>query len=246
MHSAVGIDTANKKLDDTHGKLQSIERKLEMMMVFRKLDTPREKDVRKFIDDNGGAKACVTNDELLEELVTRSGETAMVASHAGPGRGGGGRDVGRRANESLPDVKKRLLKELQEDIDEAFSRNMVLFERKLDVQSKQLAETMKEESENVVRALLAGAHDRITDPVCSESTLSAAVGPNRKLAVGPSKDLEGYGLERERQSASFRASSPRLLHRSTVTWLFLALFFFTYPGEHRYHIWSSVPQHAWL
>lgn len=77
------------------------------------------------------------------------------------GRCGGS---GRGSNDLL-EIRKRLLKKVQEDIDEAFKRNMVLFERKLDMQSKQLEETMRQESSHVTAALMAGAHDRINDPV---------------------------------------------------------------------------------
>jgi hypothetical protein len=156
FHTSLGVDSANQKLDGQNHQLQTIEEKLDMIFLFRKLDTPREKDVLKFIDDHGGAKACISNDELLEELVVKSGESLSRF---------GGRESGRRSND-LPDIKKRLVKELQEDIDEALGRNMVLFERKLDVQSKQLADTVRQESDHIISKLMSGAHDRITDPVC--------------------------------------------------------------------------------
>lgn len=155
VHTSLGVDSANQKLDDQGDRLQAIETKLDMIMLFRKLDTPREKDVLRFIEEHGGAKACITNEELLEELVAKSGESLSRFP---------GRDAGRRSND-LPDIKKRLLKELQEDIDEAFSRNMVLFERKLDIQSKQLTEAVQDEADHIISTLLSGAHDRITDPV---------------------------------------------------------------------------------
>lgn len=157
LHSSLGVDNANQKLDTQGDRLRAIEKKINIMLLFRKLDTPREKDVIKFIEDSGGAKACIANDELLEELVSRSGESLS--------RFPAGRDHSGRRSTELPDMKKKLMKELQEDIDEAFNRNMVLFERKLDIQSKQLAETMQEESEHIITTLLAGAHDRISDPV---------------------------------------------------------------------------------
>lgn len=153
------MDTANEKLDGQEQMLKKIDKKLDMIMIFRKLDTPRERDVNKFIEEHGGVKACISNDESLEELVAKSGDSLSRIS----GRGGGS---GRRSND-LPEIRKRLLKEIQEDIDEAFNRNMVLFERKLDMQNKQLGEAMRQESDHIITALTAGAHDRINDPVRS-------------------------------------------------------------------------------
>ncbi|PFH49014.1 hypothetical protein AMATHDRAFT_76430 [Amanita thiersii Skay4041] len=155
VHAAIAADDAREKLTHQGEQLKSIEEKLDMMLVFRRLDTPREKEVAKFLQEHGGVRACIGNDELLEELVTKSGEAHSRIS----GREGSGR----RQNDLL-DVRKKLMKELQEDIDEAFSRNMVLFERKLDIQSKQIEDTVHQESEHIINTLLSGAHDRITDP----------------------------------------------------------------------------------
>jgi hypothetical protein len=157
LHTTIGVDTANTKLDGQQEMLRRVNKKLDMIMLFRKLDTPREKEVQKFIEEHGGVKACINNDEHLEGLIAKSGDSLSRIS----GRGSGS---GRRSNDLL-EIRKRLTKEIQEDIDEAFNRNMVLFERKLDMQNKQLNETLRQESDHVISALLAGAHDRINDPV---------------------------------------------------------------------------------
>ncbi|KXN86242.1 hypothetical protein AN958_10320 [Leucoagaricus sp. SymC.cos] len=156
LHTTIGVDAANGKLDSQDQLLKRMDKKLDMILLFRKLDTPREKEVMKFIEEHGGVKACLNNDEYLEELVAKSGDSLSRIS----GRGAGG--SGRRSND-LPEIRKRLNKEFQEDIDEAFNRNMVLFERKLDMQNKQLNETLRQESDHIISVLLTGAHDRIND-----------------------------------------------------------------------------------
>ncbi|KAJ3506012.1 hypothetical protein NLJ89_g7110 [Agrocybe chaxingu] len=154
LHTTLGVDAANAKLDRHGAALQSIEEKLDMIALFRKLDTPREREIQKFIEEHGGVKACLNNDELLEELIVKTGESFSRIA---------GRDASKRSND-LPSIRKRLLKELMEDVDETFARNMVLFERKLDMQSKQLTETIQSESDHIINTLLSGAHDRIIDP----------------------------------------------------------------------------------
>jgi len=155
MHTSLGVDAANKKLDEQTRRLRGIEEKLDTIALFRKLDTPREREVQKFIDEHGGVKACLNSDELLEELVAKSGDSIPRIS---------GQDTTRKLND-LPTIRKRLFKELVEDIDEVFSRNLVLFERKLEMQNKQLTETVQSESDHIIHTLLSGAHDRIMDPV---------------------------------------------------------------------------------
>ncbi|KAG6828456.1 hypothetical protein H0H92_007865 [Tricholoma furcatifolium] len=147
-------DVANEELESQGGRLQAMDKKLDMLLLFRKLDTPRERDIQKFIDAHGGAKACISDERLLEELVLKSGESISRLS---------GRETGRRLND-LSDFRKRLLRELQEDIDEAFSRNMAHFEKKLDMQSKQLGDFIQDETDLIINTILSGAHDRISDP----------------------------------------------------------------------------------
>ncbi|KAG5731843.1 hypothetical protein E4T56_gene13803 [Termitomyces sp. T112] len=158
VHISLGVDSANRKLETQGDRLQDIDEKLDMLLLFRKLDTARERDLQKFLEAHGGAKACILDESLLEELITRSGDSLSRFS---------GREIGRRTNE-LPDMKKRLLKELQEDIEETFCRNMVVFERKLDMQSKQLSDLVQDETDHILNTLLAGAHDRIMDPDLSK------------------------------------------------------------------------------
>ncbi|KAG6834468.1 hypothetical protein H0H93_009456, partial [Arthromyces matolae] len=153
VHTSLGDDSVLRKLDEQDDRLQSIDQRLDMLLLFRKLDSPRERDIQKFIEDHGGAKACILDETLLAELVAKSGESLSRFS---------AREIGRRSNELL-DMKRRLLKELQEDIEDTFTRNLVLFERKLDVQSKQFSSFVQDETDFILNTLLSGAHDRIVD-----------------------------------------------------------------------------------
>ncbi|KAJ7124548.1 hypothetical protein C8R44DRAFT_704054 [Mycena epipterygia] len=149
VHTALGVDQANKKLDGQDAHLKLIEDKMEAL--FRKLDTPRERDVQRFVEDQGGAKACVDNDATLRELVSKSGESlaSMDLTHSGSG--------------DLANAKKFLNKELAEDVDEAFRKNIKLFDRKLEMQSKQLTDAISSTGEHIIDVLSGGAHDKILD-----------------------------------------------------------------------------------
>ncbi|KAJ7034088.1 hypothetical protein C8F04DRAFT_956948, partial [Mycena alexandri] len=149
VHTALGVDAANKKLDGQDEHLKNIEGKIEAL--FRKLDTPREREVQKFIDEKGGAKACVDNEATLQELVLKSGESLadMDPTHSGNG--------------DLVSAKKMLNRELAEDVDDAFKRNMKLFDRKMEMQSKQMADAISWTGEHIISVLSGGAHEKILD-----------------------------------------------------------------------------------
>ncbi|TFK65241.1 hypothetical protein BDN72DRAFT_207076 [Pluteus cervinus] len=154
MHTARGVDAANEKLDAQGLKIDSMEGKIDQVLqIFRKLDTPREKEVQKFLEENGGPKACVEKDELLAKLVTKSGETLSAVSGS----------ILRRGGDDMGNARKALSKELQEDVDEMFKKNIVVFERKLDMQFAQLEDTIHQSSMYIITALRSGAHEKIMD-----------------------------------------------------------------------------------
>ncbi|KAK0475513.1 hypothetical protein IW261DRAFT_1340555, partial [Armillaria novae-zelandiae] len=166
IHTALGVESANAKLDGQDQKLKSMDRKLDhtmeiMMSVFRKLDTSRERDIQNFIKVKGGVKACIDNEQLLLELVDKSGEG--IAGILGHQSGTVEKGVGTTAEK----VQKEMRKEWAEDVDQAFERNIARFEKKLEVQNRQLTSIFKDSLKNteshILTAMASGAHDRIVN-----------------------------------------------------------------------------------
>ncbi|TFK64975.1 hypothetical protein BDN72DRAFT_962870 [Pluteus cervinus] len=138
MHTARGVDTANEKLDAQGLKIDEMTSKFDQVLtVFRQLDSPREVEIQRFFEENGGVKACIEDDELLYTLVSKGGQEAS------------------EAGDDLLKTRKVLLKEFHEDIDKMLEDHTVLFQGKLDIQSKQL---------DAIQAILtSGSHDKIVD-----------------------------------------------------------------------------------
>ncbi|KXN81068.1 hypothetical protein AN958_06141, partial [Leucoagaricus sp. SymC.cos] len=150
VHIALGVDAANEKLDDQSAKLDSIKQKLDVL--FRKLDTPREREVMEFIEENGGSKAVLERNDLVEKLVIKSGET--IADLA---------DKSLTSKSDLDSVKEKLRKEFSEDLDTVLQRNFTLFDRKLEIQSRNIADALDKQGQYIVSALSQGTHDKIKD-----------------------------------------------------------------------------------
>ncbi|KAK0194918.1 hypothetical protein F5146DRAFT_924474 [Armillaria mellea] len=155
IHMASGVEYANVKLDGQGQKLKSMDRKIdEIMSMFRKLDTDRERDVQSFIKAKGGVKACIDNEQLLRQLIDKSGEGD--AGILGPQS-----TVERGTGTTTEKLQKQLRKELSEDDDQAFQRNIARFEKKLEIQNRQLESVFKDTMSHILTAMASGAHDRI-------------------------------------------------------------------------------------
>ncbi|KAG7442638.1 uncharacterized protein BT62DRAFT_954741 [Guyanagaster necrorhizus] len=167
IHTALGVESANAKLDVQDKTLKSMDRKLDqtvqtmeamMMSVFRKLDTARERDIQAFIKEKGGVKACIDNEQLLHELIDKSGEG--IAGVFGPQSG-----TGESWSAAKAKVQKEMLKEWSEDVEQALQRNIVHFEKKLVIQHRQLAsifkDSLKSTESHILSAMASGAHDRV-------------------------------------------------------------------------------------
>ncbi|TFK62847.1 hypothetical protein BDN72DRAFT_929692 [Pluteus cervinus] len=142
IHTARWVYAANEKLG-------SIENQIDQ--IFRKLDSPEEKDIQRFFEENGGPRICIESEYLLAKLVEKSGETLAEA-------------IGLiQKVEDLGSAREALLKEWDEDIEEIIRKNFAFFEEKLKMQSAQLQDTIWLSSEYIVNTLRSGPDERIVD-----------------------------------------------------------------------------------
>ncbi|KAF5348142.1 hypothetical protein D9756_010780 [Leucocoprinus leucothites] len=157
VHIALGVDAANVKLDSQSSQLDSIEEKLDMLTnVFRCLDTPHEKE------ESGGPNAIIERNDLVLALVDKSGEN--LSNLSDKARSGG--------KSELDSVREKLQKEVTEDLDVVLKQNFVLFDRKLEIQSRNIVDAVEKQGQYIVSALSAGAHDRIGDTFSAKTPLS--------------------------------------------------------------------------
>ncbi|KIK51733.1 hypothetical protein GYMLUDRAFT_120582, partial [Collybiopsis luxurians FD-317 M1] len=156
IHTALGVDRANDQLEYLSLRTESLQ--VTMIEILKKLDTPREKEGKEFIENQGGPRACLKEDQLVQELIHISGEgiAAINARRTGD------------EEKDLEAARKKLMQDFSENLDEAFKKNLTMFERKLDMQSKQMQnfidESLHDQGLFIISALKAGAHDRIIDP----------------------------------------------------------------------------------
>ncbi|KAK0504191.1 hypothetical protein EDD18DRAFT_1062742 [Armillaria luteobubalina] len=160
IHIGMSVDAANAKLEDQKAVLNSIDRKVEnwsakMEKLFRLLETSRERDVRIFIEDKGGVEKCIKHDDLLGQLIEKSGKGyddilgAQFGSSKSP-------------SETMEKARKELLRELTEDAKKVFEKDMKSFGSKLELQEKAL-DRQAQQLQEILDAVKPGAHNRIND-----------------------------------------------------------------------------------
>jgi uncharacterized coiled-coil DUF342 family protein len=125
---AAGIDAANIAITEVNDKVTSIDVKLDTIIEkFKKLDTPRERDVRTFIDKNGGARNCVQKDELLTKFLSKAGEYSAT-----------GKMLKGQELLEVRDMVRAEVKENYANFKEVLKDNIAHFERLLRVQNNNL------------------------------------------------------------------------------------------------------------
>lgn len=123
-----------------------------MLQMFQTLRSPEQKKLADLIEKNGG-NAVLDDEAVMRELV--SVEAAM--SPAGGWHGNNRFDLA------------EIQREIRDDPTDAIEKNAEFFNRKFDMQRRQIEEdiarAVRREGDRIITAVMAGPHDRIVDPV---------------------------------------------------------------------------------
>ncbi|KAG6832110.1 hypothetical protein H0H87_002749 [Tephrocybe sp. NHM501043] len=152
-HTSLGVDQINGKLDEQGTRLREMESKI--LDFLRRLDTPKEKEIRDIIKRGGGPMASITNDRVLRSLLAKSGEDVSIGASLDAQTGVDAK------NDVLEDLRQNLIDELAENTEEALKKNLSLFEGKIQIQNNEL-QILKVQGQRILDHL-SGGHDQIQD-----------------------------------------------------------------------------------
>ncbi|KAF8498941.1 hypothetical protein BU17DRAFT_59228 [Hysterangium stoloniferum] len=152
IHTAVGVESANEKLNAINDIMN--KRMDEMMAMLGKMASSDEKRTQKAIEGVGGRDEVLKNEQLLREV--------SKDELAGAGTQANGK---RYTFEDLKD-------DLKADINEIIKKNMNGFSRKILMEQERIKEELKGEMNSLKTAVIAninsGPHERIIDPDISQ------------------------------------------------------------------------------
>ncbi|KAJ7291055.1 hypothetical protein C8J57DRAFT_208463 [Mycena rebaudengoi] len=155
IHTALGVDAANKAIEVVDKTTQEMNAKMDLMMkMFQQMVQPEQKEMLRVVEQKGGLQACQDNDKILKELSELEAKSAP----------GSGASKGGSKTSGLEDLKD----DLMVDPDAAMEKNLTVFSRKFEVQKRQivdeLTKVVEREGDRVISAITAGPHDKIIDP----------------------------------------------------------------------------------
>ena len=125
-----------------------------MLQMFQKLVTPEQKKLADLVQEKGG-NAVLDDEQAMKELAAV--ETSLSSAS---GQNGSGRF-------DLAEIQH----EISDDPTGAIEKNAEFFNRKFDIQRRQIEEdvarAVRREGDRIILAVTAGPYDRIIDPVRS-------------------------------------------------------------------------------
>ncbi|KAL1937671.1 hypothetical protein VTO73DRAFT_12946 [Trametes versicolor] len=148
IHLGINIDIANRKLDSIDSKVESV------LEFLQGCTSPEEKELAMFIESRGGRDAVLKSERLLLELINQRPRANNSSTD--------GRWASRQSTLDLRALKE----ELSEEPEISISRNWGAFERKFEMQERELGriqEIVHEENQLVIKSVTSGPHDKIRD-----------------------------------------------------------------------------------
>ncbi|KAJ7223972.1 hypothetical protein C8J57DRAFT_1591283 [Mycena rebaudengoi] len=162
IHTALGVDAANRALTVVDKTTQEMNAKMDMMMkMFQQFVAPEQKEMARLVEQKGGIQACQENDKILKELYDLESKSSPTA----PSNSGSSKSA---ATSGMTSGLEELKDELATDPDAAMEKNLTVFTRKFEVQKRQiideLTKVVERQGDRVISALTSGPHDKIIDP----------------------------------------------------------------------------------
>ncbi|KAJ7830727.1 hypothetical protein B0H14DRAFT_2806564 [Mycena olivaceomarginata] len=124
-----------------------------MLLLFHELESPAERELRKWINNKGGPNAVSGNEKLFNELQSKMKDIKGALPET-------------CKDEVTQTTMLRVREEMRRDIDHSLARDRQQFDRKFDAVQDKLEEmknTVRRSTDRILAVVTGGPHDRIRD-----------------------------------------------------------------------------------
>ncbi|KAF7375685.1 hypothetical protein MSAN_00457800 [Mycena sanguinolenta] len=136
-----------------------------MMELFATMLTPQERELGRWIHDNGGEKVVIGDDKKCVAMLKYevSVDATRGIGHLDKGRSGAGEDAKKKEEKTIAALRKEYREHIASVIQENLESYSKRFEMGLDDLGKDLGNKIKHEGDRLARMIRGGPHQRIND-----------------------------------------------------------------------------------
>lgn len=156
-HTSIRVEQIFTTLTVATGTAQAARDNTSMALLLQLLRSPEERELKRFIDSKGGPKQFLKNDDLMQELLKRSGEPEGKPSLKGSSPRG--------QTDLIQEIKREVSKTMADMISEHYVQFRVKFEAQQEQLRQQMDASVRREGDRIITAITGGPHERIIDPV---------------------------------------------------------------------------------
>ncbi|KAJ6508453.1 hypothetical protein C8R45DRAFT_815585 [Mycena sanguinolenta] len=149
IHTAQGVDNVQRTLVGIEANVKTGSESAAMLILFKQLESPKERELQKWILDRGGPKTALI--QLFKELQDKMKDS---------------KDVSVMSGSATRTLMVSIREEMRENIDKSLAADRRQFDRKFDAVQDKLEEmknTVRRSTDRILIELASGPHDRIRD-----------------------------------------------------------------------------------
>ncbi|KAJ7315149.1 hypothetical protein DFH08DRAFT_422699 [Mycena albidolilacea] len=221
IHTAEGVDNVQRTLVGIEVNMKTGSESTAMLLLFKQLESPKERELQKWIFDRGGPKVVSENEKLFKELQNKMKDIKDATVMSGMGK-----------SETTETLMVSIREEMREDIDRSLAADRRQFDRKFDAVQDKLEEmknTVRRSTDRILIELASGPHDRIRDidlyTVWKDMAWKGSVKARHFIVAVQDYFLQKYNREDQKMDAAVRnaaeglsgPSSPALSTASAAT-----------------------------
>ncbi|KAJ7508959.1 hypothetical protein B0H11DRAFT_1360059 [Mycena galericulata] len=158
IRTSLGVDNVQHTLVHIEASIKTGSDSAAMLSLFHQLESPMERELRKWIEDKGGPQVVSDNEKLFKELQSKmknlKATNLKTTIHE------------KDKSETTESMMLAVRQEMREDIDKSLARDRHQFDRKFDAFQDKLEEmknTVRRSTDRLIAVVTGGPHERIRD-----------------------------------------------------------------------------------
>ncbi|KAF5375792.1 hypothetical protein D9757_011207 [Collybiopsis confluens] len=156
--------------------LMKISETTSMTLLLQLLRSPKEQELQRFVEENGGPARFLEDNQLMQELVIKTGDSETMSLN------------------ELTELSNEIKREVKKTVKESIEENFELFSGKFLAQQGQLKDhldtSIQREGDRIIHEFGADAHKRVADMVGNDVIQIMA---HRLIKISMDRTLDRFG-----------------------------------------------------